>query len=494
MSEMKMNYIFIEKENQDSISMCEQIAELLGVEDSKAKSGNLPMSGSVCAQNEEVLYEISGKSGADQYFLELSTKARVNRAATVLQTLDDAIYKSPKQKYYTAIRVYDGISESYCKRLYPKYAEFERLLRALVSLIVTKAYGSAWREETVPEEMMADLKKNARGNLPISETLEQMDLSTLEEYLFAEREVVYEDVVTGGGENANGTAGKITAFEQLSKEELCRLLKALRPTSLWERHFESLGSQKKWKEKIVGVHPVRNKVAHQKRISGAEYKQTTRKLQSLNRDLKHAIGEIQKQNFTDVSRADMLGSFVDVLENIQYMTDATKAAASAISSVSSAIESVARVNAISPVTKSTQMIAEVLSDMRRGQQEVIAAVRPAAIAASMQKGVVSEVAKSLRLTQPVRDSIATVAKMSRLMNISEITKMMHGLSGVDDVDNQLAGCVGEDSDESFNEETEDHIKANSGENSENPIEAGSDENLEDKGDKSEDNGSEDNKD
>lgn len=273
MSEMKMNYIFIEKETQDSISMCEQIAELLGVEDSKMKSGNLPTSGFICLQDVEVFYEISGKSGADQYFLELSTKARVNRAVIALQTLDDTIYQSPKQTYYTAIRVYDGISESYCKRLYPKYAEFERSLRALVSLIVTKAYGSAWREETVPEEMMANLKKNARGNLPISETLEQMDLSTVEEYLFAEREVVYEEVVAGNGENASGKTGKITDFEQFSKEELCRLLEALRPTSLWERHFESLGSQKKWKEKIVGVHPVRNKVAHQKRISGAGYQQ-----------------------------------------------------------------------------------------------------------------------------------------------------------------------------------------------------------------------------
>ena len=413
-----MNYIFIEKETQDSISMCEQIAELLGVEDSKMKSGNLPMSGFICLQDVEVFYEISGKSGADQYFLELSTKARVNRAVIALQTLDDTIYQSPKQTYYTAIRVYDGISESYCKRLYPKYAEFERSLRALVSLIVTKAYGSAWREETVPEEMMADLKKNARGNLPISETLEQMDLSTVEEYLFAEREVVYEEVVAGSGENANGTAGKTADFEQLSKEELCRLLEELRPTSLWERHFESLGSQKKWKEKIVGVHPVRNKVAHQKRISGAEYKQTTRKLQSLNRDLKHAIGEIQKQNFTDV-----LGSFVDVLENIQLMTDATKAAVSAISAVPAAVENVARWNTISPVTKSTQMIAEVLSDMRRRQQEVMAAVRPAAIAASMQKDVVSEVAKSLRIPQTMRDSIATAAKMSRLMNISGIVNL-----------------------------------------------------------------------
>ena len=54
-------------------------------------------------------------------------------------------------------------------------------------------------------------------------------------------------------------------------------------------------------------------------------------------------------------------------------------------------------NAISPVIKSTQMIVEVLSDMRRSQQEVIEAVRPAAIAASMQKDVVSEVAISQRI-------------------------------------------------------------------------------------------------
>ena len=143
------------------------------------------------------------------------------------------------------------------------------------------------------------------------------------------------------------------------------------------------------------------------------------------------------------------------------MTDATKAAVSAISAVPAAVENVARLNAISPVTKSTQMIAEVLSDMRRSQQEVIEAVRPAAIAASMQKDVVSEVAKSLRIPQTMRDSIATAAKMSRLMNISGIVKALHGFGG---------------------------------ENSEDHIEASSDENLEDKGDKTEDNDLENNRD
>ena len=57
------------------------------------------------------------------------------------------------------------------------------------------------------------------------------------------------------------------------------------------------------------------------------------------------------------------------------------------------------------------------------KQEVIEAVRPAAIAASMQKDVVSEVAKSFRIPQTMRDSIATAAKMSRLMNISGIVNL-----------------------------------------------------------------------
>ena len=84
------------------------------------------------------------------------------------------------------------------------------------------------------------------------------------------------------------------------------------------------------------------------------------------------------------------------------------------------MENVARLNAISPVTKSTQMIVEVLSDMRRSQQEVMAAVRPAAIAASMQKDVVSEVAKSLRIPQTMRDSIASRQALTKIWKIRGI--------------------------------------------------------------------------
>lgn len=50
----------------------------------------------------------------------------------------------------------------------------------------------------------------------------------------------------------------------------------------------------------------------------------------------------------------------------------------------------------------------------------MAAVRPAAIAASMQKDVVSEVAKSLRIPQTMRDSIASRQALTKIWKIRGI--------------------------------------------------------------------------
>ena len=47
---------------------------------------------------------------------------------------------------------------------------------------------------------------------------------------------------------ALGDENRIHILQLLQSGEkcACRLLEELRPTSLWERHFESLESQKKW--------------------------------------------------------------------------------------------------------------------------------------------------------------------------------------------------------------------------------------------------------
>lgn len=105
-------------------------------------------------------------------------------------------------------------------------------------------------------------------------------------------------------------------MEKLKKEEICAIIEGMRPTSLWERHFEKFGSQEIWASKISEIHNMRNKVAHQKTISISEFTTTNKKLNAVNRDLSNVIEEIREDNFTDYSVVDILGSFAMLTENM----------------------------------------------------------------------------------------------------------------------------------------------------------------------------------
>lgn len=101
-------------------------------------------------------------------------------------------------------------------------------------------------------------------------------------------------------------------MEKLKKEEICAIIEKMRPTSLWERHFEKFGSQESWMKKIDDVHSTRNKVAHQKTISVEEFTTINKKLNSVNRDLTNAIEGIREENFTEYGVVDILGSFATI--------------------------------------------------------------------------------------------------------------------------------------------------------------------------------------
>ena len=150
------------------------------------------------------------------------------------------------------------------------------------------------------------------GTVSLNETLENMDLATLEIYLFEERHVDYPSVLN------EKLATK--CLEELEKEEICVIIEKMRPTSLWERHFEKFGSQEIWKRKIIDIHNTRNKVAHQKTISVEEFTTINKKLNSINRDLTNAIEGIREENFTEYGIVDILGSFAtmarDLVKNI----------------------------------------------------------------------------------------------------------------------------------------------------------------------------------
>ena len=67
-----------------------------------------------------------------------------------------------QRKEYHLIVAYDGVSEYYCNKVYPKFQHFERQLRHLIFKVVTRAYGSVWAKETLEKDTKDKLKNNIK--------------------------------------------------------------------------------------------------------------------------------------------------------------------------------------------------------------------------------------------------------------------------------------------------------------------------------------------
>lgn len=301
-----MSYIFIEKKKHESKTIKEILLEIID--------------GVVQARDDYILkvddmnirYRIIQKKKSTRCYLEMVSKGKANCCISALQKVDETLFKSSMQKYYHAIRDYDGISESFCKRLYPKYAEFERKLRGFILFILTEAYGGDWKKKTVSDELLDKIEKNAHGKVSLNEILENMDLNMLEIYLF-EKNVDYSKIISE----------KLSPerLEKLEKAEICSVIEEMKPTSLWERNFETYGSQKDWEDKISKIHIARNKVAHQKTIRIEEFNEVDRKLNKVNSNLTSIIEKIRDNNFTEDSKADILASFNALTEQLSKIAN-----------------------------------------------------------------------------------------------------------------------------------------------------------------------------
>lgn len=278
----------------------------------------------------KIAYSFNKKRMSNRCYLTINSSLRINQGIEQLQKIDDAICKSQNQRYYTVIKSFDGISDALCEKLYKKFSSFEREMRQLILLVLTKAFGTAWRNETVPEDMLKSLKQNAHGNISLSDTLEQMDLATLEQFLFEKRECDYKALIE-----------ETLSEDQLSsmtKEDICQLIDESRARSLWKRNFEFIGSEEKWSEKIHEIHEYRNKVAHCKKITHEEYAWVNKKLNRLNNDILNAIDEMQDKDFTDVSAIDVLGSFAIIASKLANSTLANYDFSSAFEGLRTALQ------------------------------------------------------------------------------------------------------------------------------------------------------------
>lgn len=301
MAEIVMSYIIIKRENncEENVQFKQKITEHL------QKSGYIFEDQIIRVDNaNKIHYELKNKKYSDRFYLIMKATMRINKGIESLQRLDECLFKSSFQKYANLMRDYDGISAELSQKLYPKYSLFERKLRQLILLVLTKSYGSAWRNETIPEKTMNELKATAKGNLTLTDTLEQFDLFQMEQFLFGKREIDYQAYLQE----------KLSTeqLKELDKESICTILEEMRPKSLWDRNFTNIGSVDEWESIIRDVHECRNKVAHHKRILQSEYKEVNQKLNLLNKKLSIIIEKIKDKDFTNQSAIDVLGNFAIV--------------------------------------------------------------------------------------------------------------------------------------------------------------------------------------
>lgn len=182
-------------------------------------------------------YEINQSIDKERCFLTISSDGNIRETAKNIENMAIDINTSGILKYFHILKIYDGLSEYYCKKLYPKYAQYERKLRYMILIIVTKAYGAGWIENTVDENVKQSISgraHNSFSNLKMDEILEYLELGEIENYLFSPPDIDVKMCL-----EKEFTPEKIDSLE---KEEICLLLDQIRnPKCLWERVFMEIG-------------------------------------------------------------------------------------------------------------------------------------------------------------------------------------------------------------------------------------------------------------
>lgn len=105
MAEIKMSYIFIEKQKHESKTLKEILLEIIG--------------NTVEMQNDEILkidntdvqFHIIQKKNSEYCFLEMTSKDRVNRAIKALKTIDNALLNQDSRNIITVFEIMMGFQK-----------------------------------------------------------------------------------------------------------------------------------------------------------------------------------------------------------------------------------------------------------------------------------------------------------------------------------------------------------------------------------------------
>lgn len=304
MAVTRMSYILIEKNKREDHQSIEGICKEILAEVCDGFNENF-LDALYHNRLIHITYRVNQKNDSDKCYLELISKERENANVAVLENIDSYLKNTPKQKYFSIINDYDGVSEYYCRRLYPKFAEFERLLREFILVILTKAYGVNWFAETSTDEVMKSVKKRAQRNKNI---IEHMDYNNMEKFLFELRKPDIDAMFNNDLSVEN--------VQQMNIDELKAVIEKNRPKSLWEVEFQKYGAAEVWLNDFKVIHTTRNNVAHNKSISNVEFKRVNGVLVRLIRELKTIIKDLEEQEFNDITVINVMGNLAQSIQPI----------------------------------------------------------------------------------------------------------------------------------------------------------------------------------
>lgn len=309
MAEIFMRYIMIKNDaNKEEFELIDKVRQFF-----KENYDIDQLEGIINIKKGELNYCIKQNNDVTRCFVSLVSRGHIR---TVSKCIEDVICKlesSELKKYFFPLKAYDGLSKYYCEKLYPKYSEYERKLRYMVLLVVTKAYGKGWIANTIKGKIEKNVSAKARNSINrihMNDILEYFDLNDLENYLFAPPEM---DVVQFVENEL--TPEKLSA---LNKGQICLLIENIRrPSCLWERIFTDVGTAEEWKNLTKTVHGIRNCVAHNKKISKKQYDDTLKILTKINNRLDVAIDTVITQELEETKKIDILGTFAAITEKLK---------------------------------------------------------------------------------------------------------------------------------------------------------------------------------
>lgn len=237
-------------------------------------------------------YDYSGKRNGI-YYLNFNFESESDDVnAELLDAVSTKFRLGEHRKEFNILVRYDGVSEFYCSKIYPKFSQSERLLRELILTVIVKALGKDWSIKTIPKAMRDKIKERAHGlnqGQIIESILEEMTINELEDYLF--KPMNEDDPLKVINDLS------LYKLKKMNKDDIILMLSGLKMISVWDKYFinENIFI-KDIRENLESIRKYRNKVAHNKEFSKQDY-------EICNILLSEFISSIQKaiENIPDIN-------------------------------------------------------------------------------------------------------------------------------------------------------------------------------------------------